>query len=259
MKRNLACGALIFGVLTMAGMASAARVTNKPAVKSAPARAATAGIRVSCDGDSDGAMVTINGVFKGQCPIDIKIAPGNIKLKVYQKVDASRDRAFFAEFLMAEDTMKKVDVVLGPPLTAGEMDEYARTAPERARAAAQALQRARAAETDKLAAAAAQQEKLQNSWRKINGEWGDVQTDHDEGCTRLQDHMHRYIKQERNFSCSCDDVISNHPAHRGSVFTTCKATWDANLVINDTTYFIKRWSNPRTNGTGEHFEFSQEQ
>jgi hypothetical protein len=258
MKRYLARNALMVGVLIMSQIASAAKAPAKPAAKREAAPAATAGIRVSCDGENDGAMVTVNGVFKGQCPVDIQIAPGDIKLKAYQKIDTNHERAFFAEFSMAESTLKKVEVKLGPPLTPAEMEDYARLGPERARAAALALERERNAETAKLTAAAAKQTKLENSWRKIKGKWGDVRTDHDEGCTRLQDHMHRYIKQERNFSCSCEDETSTHPAHRGRVFTECKANWEANLVINDVSGFYKRWTSPnRGDGTMEYFELDE--
>lgn len=258
MKSYFACGALILSTLTMVGIASAAADTAKPVAKRSVPPAATAGIRVSCDGESDGSMVTINGVFKGQCPVDIQVPPGEIKLKAYQKVDSSRERAFFTDFTMAENTLKKVEVKLGPPLTPAEMQEYARSAPERARAAARAQEQERNAEAAKLAAVAANQAKLQNAWRKIKGKWSDVRTDHDEACTRLQDRMHRYIKQERNFRCSCENETSDHPAHRGRVFTECNATWEANLVINDVSSFYETWTSPnRGDGTMEYFELKE--
>jgi hypothetical protein len=259
MKRYLARSAVIVGVLIMSQIASAAKAPAKPAAKHDAAPAATAGIRVSCDGENDGAMVTINGVFKGQCPVDIQIAPGDIKLKAYQKIDTNHERAFFAEFSMAESTLKKFEVKLGPPLTPAEMQEYARSGPERARAAALALEQERNAETAKLAAAAAKQTKLENAWRKIKGTWSDVGTDHAEACTRLQDHMRRYIKQERNFRCSCEDETSTHPAHRGRVFTECKATWEANLVINGVSSFYESWNSPnRGDGTTEIFKLNEQ-
>lgn len=218
--------------------------------------AITAALRVACDGASDGAIVEINGKKKGQCPVDIQIAPGDIKLKVYQKVDDSHERAFFAEFFMAENTMKKIEVKLGPPLNRVDMVEYARAAPDRARAAAIALEEARAKDAALEDAEKVKREKLANSWEVVKAEWGDREIDHGEGCVRLKDHMQRYIKQERNFRCSCTDKTSNHPAHIGSVFTTCKATFEANLVINGVSYFGKKWDGPhRGDGTQEYFEY----
>lgn len=258
MKQYFACGALMLSVLVTASIASATVGPAKPVVKREAAPAATAGIRVTCDGENDGAVVTINGVFKGECPVDIQIRPGEIKLKAYHKVDANRERAFFAEFMVAEGTLKKIEVKLGPPLTPGEMQEYARAAPERARAAALAQEQERNAEAAKLAEVAASQAKLANGWRKVKGTWSDVGTDHDEACTRLLDRMHRYIKQERNFKCGCENETSTHPAHRGRVFTECKATWEANLVINDVSRFYKKWTSPhRGDGTEEFFELEE--
>lgn len=222
----------------------------------AAASSASAAIRVACSGEADGAIVEINGKKKGQCPVDIQIAPGDMKLKVYLKVDASHERAFFANFFMAENTMKKIDVKLGPPLNRVDMIEYARTAPDRARAAAMAMEEAQAKDAALESAKKEERERLENSWRKVTAEWGDRETDHGEGCVRLKDHMQRYIKQERHFRCSCTDETSAHIAHIGSVFTTCKATFEANLVMNNVSFFGKKWDGPhRGDGTGEYFKY----
>jgi TPR repeat protein len=79
--------------------------------------AAAAGslLRVACEGADAGAEVTINGVFKGECPLDIQVSEGTIQLRVLKKVDASRERVFEQQFRIGDGVVKKVEAVLGAP------------------------------------------------------------------------------------------------------------------------------------------------
>ncbi len=72
-------------------------------------------LRVACDGDNASATVEINGKFRGECPLDLQVPVGTLQLLVRKKVDTERDRLFSQEVRMGEDSIKKIDVQLGPP------------------------------------------------------------------------------------------------------------------------------------------------
>lgn len=140
--RSLACFAI-----TLAALSAGAQTPPKKPGGAAAASAGTAVLRVACDGPATGAEVTVNGSFKGDCPLDIPVPAGTIKLRVLKKVGAGRESVFEQEFRMAADTAKRVDVELGPPqLTAeGQRLENDRLAREKAEADRQAAERQRAA------------------------------------------------------------------------------------------------------------------
>lgn len=104
------------------------------------ARAGDSLLRISCDGTDVGAEVLVNGKFKGECPVDIKVGAGALKVRVFKPIDRLRERAFEVEVRMAEDTVKRIDAVLEERLTAaGKIQEQAERAPsggERAQAEA---------------------------------------------------------------------------------------------------------------------------
>lgn len=107
-------------------------------------------LRVACEGADVRAEVTINGLFKGECPIDVAVRPGTVKLRAVKKVDATRERVFEDEFSMGDSVIKRVEVNLSPPrLNAeGQRRENERMAAERAVAIRREQERqlARAAE-----------------------------------------------------------------------------------------------------------------
>lgn len=155
---------LVFFALIFAALQAGAQTPPKKPGAAPVAPANTAILRVACDGPSANAEVTVNGVFKGDCPLDIPVPAGTIKLRVLKKVGPSRESVFEQEFRMAADTAKRVDVELGAPqLTAEgqklederlarEKAEAERLAAERQRAAAAAMARAAEA-TDVIASA----------------------------------------------------------------------------------------------------------
>lgn len=100
-------------------------------------------LRVACDDDATGAEVFVNGSFKGDCPVDVKVAPGSVKLKVVKKVDASRERVFEQEFRLGDEVVKSIEVVLPAPRLNAEGQRRAEE-----RAAAEARSRADAARRD---------------------------------------------------------------------------------------------------------------
>lgn len=90
-------------------------------------------LRVTCMGEDVGAEVTINGKFKGECPIDIKVAPGVLKLRAIKKVDASYERVLEQEIHIGDGVVKKVEVVLTVHLSAeGQRLEDQRLAAKKA-------------------------------------------------------------------------------------------------------------------------------
>lgn len=82
---------------------------------SSGANAGGSGIKVCCEGADVGAEVSVNGVFKGECPLTIEVAPGRLKLRVEKG-----DREFEQDIRMGEGSLKKVDVVLAKRLSAAE-------------------------------------------------------------------------------------------------------------------------------------------
>lgn len=69
-------------------------------------------LRIACDGDDVGAEVSINGKFRGECPVDIQVAPGTIKLRAQK---AGREQV--QEFRVGPDSVKKIVVAI--PRNAG--------------------------------------------------------------------------------------------------------------------------------------------
>ncbi|MFZ1548209.1 MAG: Plug domain-containing protein, partial [Candidatus Nitrotoga sp.] len=55
----------------------------------------------------------INGKFKGKCPLDLKVLPGKLNLKVQKKVDEFSARVFEHEIRVGRGVDKNVKVLLG--------------------------------------------------------------------------------------------------------------------------------------------------
>lgn len=88
-------------------------------------------LRVMCEGEDVGAEVTVNGKFKGECPVDIQVSPGRLLLRV-EKNDASYERIFEQEVRIGDGVVKKVEVTLSRRLNAaGQQREAQRQAAER--------------------------------------------------------------------------------------------------------------------------------
>ena len=103
----------------------------------ADAHAAGSLLRVACEGDAARAEVTINGVFKGECPLDVQVNAGTVQLRALKRLDASRERVFQDEFRIGDGVVKKIEVALSAPRLNAEAQrrENERLAMERAEAA----------------------------------------------------------------------------------------------------------------------------
>ncbi len=90
--------------------------------------AASSLLRINCDVGDIGAEISINGVFKGECPLDIQVAAGTFELKVQKSVDATHERAYEQEIRIGDGVAKKVDAVLSVRLNAAgkRLEEEAR-------------------------------------------------------------------------------------------------------------------------------------
>jgi formylglycine-generating enzyme required for sulfatase activity len=89
------------------------------------AHAAASMLRIACEGDAVRAEVSINGVFKGECPIDVQVNPGTVQVQVVKKIDAAHEHVFNDEFRIGEGAVKKVEVILSAPrLNAEEQRRY---------------------------------------------------------------------------------------------------------------------------------------
>lgn len=68
-------------------------------------------LQVACKGEDEDAVVTLNGEFKGYCPILLLVKPGTLKLQVVKKVDALHERVFEKEIQLGDEEKMKVDVM----------------------------------------------------------------------------------------------------------------------------------------------------
>lgn len=75
--------------------------------------AAGASLRISCEGADVGAEVLINGKFRGECPVDLKVPAGTVKLLVRKKIDGGKEQVFEQDIRLGDDSAKKIEVVLG--------------------------------------------------------------------------------------------------------------------------------------------------
>jgi hypothetical protein len=109
------------------------------------AHADDAYLRLRCDGEAAGAEVRINGVKKGECPVDLIVPEGKVKLSVRKALDEHRFKTFEKELFLSGGAMKRESVVLGPLqfTPEGQRLEDERMARENAEAEARAEKKRR--------------------------------------------------------------------------------------------------------------------
>jgi TPR repeat protein len=76
------------------------------------AHAGASMLRISCEGINVGAEVKINGKFRGECPVDLQVSPGILKLNVTKKKDKESFWLFEQDVRVGEDSVKKVEVAM---------------------------------------------------------------------------------------------------------------------------------------------------
>lgn len=83
---------------------------------SGSAFAGSGALRITCDGDNDGSSIYINGKFKGECPIDLQVPEGTVKLSARKKYDHGEYR-FYQELRLGDGAAKKIEVWAVPIVT----------------------------------------------------------------------------------------------------------------------------------------------
>lgn len=94
----------------VAGAADAAAAKARAAVAARQAPAERAAIRVLCEGKYANAEVSVNGVLKGECPLDLAVAPGLIQIRASKNRDEYYDQVFEQSFTLGADVAKRVEV-----------------------------------------------------------------------------------------------------------------------------------------------------
>jgi formylglycine-generating enzyme required for sulfatase activity len=77
-------------------------------------------IRVACPDDAAGALVSVNGVVKGECPFDTQVNAGRVVVRAVRTTSAETERVFESSFTLGDDVIKRVDVVMGQPQLSAE-------------------------------------------------------------------------------------------------------------------------------------------
>jgi formylglycine-generating enzyme required for sulfatase activity len=77
-------------------------------------------LQVACYGEDQDARVTLNGELVGYCPIELKVKPGTLKLRVAKEADTGQERVFEQELQLGDDEKKKVEARLTTRLPAVE-------------------------------------------------------------------------------------------------------------------------------------------
>ena len=117
--------------------------------------ASTAMLRIACDEVGKDADVSINGAFKGQCPVDVSVAAGTVRIQVTKKLDNERELYFEQDVRMAASTVKRIDVEFGVPRLNVVAQRVATQRAEQARVEADRAAAAKAAASDAAAKRAA--------------------------------------------------------------------------------------------------------
>lgn len=101
--------------------------------------AADAYLRLRCEGTSEGSDVRINGQLKGQCPLDLAVPEGKIRLSVRKDLGKGQYQIYEKELFLSAGAMKRETVTLGDVLFTpeGRKLEDERIAAEAARVAAE--------------------------------------------------------------------------------------------------------------------------
>ena len=103
-----------------------------------------AALRFRCEGANLGAAVSINGQFKGECPFDVSVFEGSLKIRATKPAGPEHERVFEQNVRVAADSVKVIEVELGPQRFTAEgqrlRDERA-AAERRAQAEREAQQR----------------------------------------------------------------------------------------------------------------------
>ena len=74
-------------------------------------------LKIKCEDKDVGAEISINGVFKGECPLTVQVEAGTVQLKLLKKVDESHEGVFEQTFRLGDGVIKNIDAELSVRLS----------------------------------------------------------------------------------------------------------------------------------------------
>lgn len=82
-------------------------------------------VRVSCEDEDEGAQISFDEQFVGECPLLIFRAPGTYQMRVHKEVTGGREKVFEKTLTITDGTVQRIEVTLSAPrLTAqGKLEQ----------------------------------------------------------------------------------------------------------------------------------------
>ncbi len=81
-------------------------------IPTAATAAAGSMLRVTCEGNNADAKVYVNGKFKGECPLDVQVPSGEVKLRATKSLVQDVDKVWEREISVGDGVVKKLEVIL---------------------------------------------------------------------------------------------------------------------------------------------------
>jgi hypothetical protein len=72
-------------------------------------------VRVSCEEEDEGAQISFDEQFVGECPLLIFRAPGTYQMRVQKEVPGGREKVFEKTLTITEGTVQRIEVTLSAP------------------------------------------------------------------------------------------------------------------------------------------------
>lgn len=107
---------LLVTVAVTMGCLHSANTWAQSSPRSRPAVSADrATLQIVCEGKNAGAEITVQGEVKGDCPLDVQIAPGTIRILATKQASDTTELASEQEIRIGSGTTKRIEIELGPP------------------------------------------------------------------------------------------------------------------------------------------------
>lgn len=130
------------------------------------AATATSMLRIACDDEAAGAMVTVNGRQMGECPLDMQVQPGQVTIQSSKPRDAETQWVFEQSLFLGDGVVKRIELTFSKTVLTAEgmrqqqAREQERQRQEAARLREEAAAKKKEGERQRLAAEAARQHRL---------------------------------------------------------------------------------------------------
>ncbi len=69
-------------------------------------------LRIACDGNAAGAIVTVNGRKMGECPLDMQVQPGDVRIQATKPRDPETNLVFEQSLYLGDGVVKRIEVLL---------------------------------------------------------------------------------------------------------------------------------------------------